>query len=98
MAEEEAEDILVEAVLVGVTPTVVSVVAILVVSAGVTLVVAASVASAEVAFAQLRKDSAVRVLPVEVWVHRGAPSATTVEVATRPPRDHTLRPVGRIDP
>jgi len=90
-----AVDILVEAVLVGVTSAVVSVVAI---SAVVTLVVPASAASTQAAFAQLRTASAVRVLPVEVWVHQVAPSDTTMEGATLLPRELTDRAVGRIHP
>jgi hypothetical protein len=93
-----AVDILVEAVLVGVTSAVVSVVAISAVSAVVTLVVPASAASTQAAFAQLRTASAVRVLPVEVWVHQGAPSDTTMEAATWLPRELTHRAVGRINP
>ncbi|HJY53062.1 MAG TPA: hypothetical protein VKD89_03480 [Candidatus Udaeobacter sp.] len=89
-----AVDILVEAVLVGVT----SAVAISAVSAVVTLVVPASAASTQAAFAQLRTALAVRVLPVEVWVHQGALSDTTMEAATCLPRELTHRGVGRIDP
>ena len=85
-----AVDILVEAVLVGVTSAVVSAV--------VTLVVPASAASTQAAFAQLRTASAVRVLPVEIWVHQGAPSDTTMEAATWLPRELTHRAVGRINP
>jgi hypothetical protein len=65
-----AADILVEAFLVGVTSAVVSVVAILAVSAAVILVVPASAASTEAAFARRQLSQvAVHVLAATgVWV------------------------------